>query len=248
MYTEVMLRPGSLAGQKIYPGDARRMVAKALGEYSSPQLFGADENGRHLGRRINHLPPITPIVFGGGAGFIRITGVGQPGKEILAREMGNIFTALSKHTVSPVAMEMKEGEHKYTRKGFRAYRIGNLALAKFGKVRGTKFIVLLDQYGKCSSDAERAEVLQAATPLIVEVIDKGLAGMADQLGIDLPSDLGITIFSGELGMCRIHDDRPGHIGVVRNLQFSMEGELVGPWSVGHLRGHGYGQVRREIER
>lgn len=249
MYTEVLLRPKSLEGQRVYPGDARRMVAKALdGDTAiSPVLFGRDESGKTAGRRINHLPPVAPIVFDGGTGFVRIYGVGQTGREVLMNDLGRIVSGLSSYTGGPVAMDLRKGDISFAPKGYRTYRIARLAMAKQSKVRGEKFFTLWKRYN-ATGETEREAIFQEAVPLIKGVIDTGLAAMADQNGIDLPQNLDIKILSGELAVSRIHPGSPGHVGIVRNLCFSMLGHINGPWSVGHLRSYGFGLIRREIAR
>ena len=246
MYTEVILRPKALAGQKIYGEQGRKLLVEALdGTQLTPLLFGRGDDGKTLGTRVNGYSPLAPIVFDGGNGFLRIYGVGEAGTAVLKKELGNILGALSTKTGGPVTMDMKQGKVEY-KPEHRVYGVRRLGLAKHGKIRGEKFYALYERY-QSAADEEKPLIFREAEPMIRAVLDRDIAGMAEQLGImNIPRDLDITIHDGSLGVSRIHNDRAGHIGLVTGLRFSMIGDLVGPWSAGHLRAYGYGLIKREV--
>lgn len=244
-YTEVILRPRSLQGQKVYPDDARSLIALALnGRKVSPEIFARQNDGKTIGRRINKHPPVIPIIFGGGIGFVRIYGIGEAGQAALNRDLGTIVSALADHQECPVTVNMKQGALQYRDNGTKVHRIGCLGLAKTNKVRGNAFFPLYAKYNK-APEIEKPAIFQEIVPTISEVIENGLAGIADQLMIDLPRNLGIRVLDGTLGITKMHAGEPGHLGVIRNLRFAMDGSLLGPWSVGHFRSHGYGMIRPE---
>lgn len=248
-YTELILRPKNMADQTVYPRDARRMLAKSLDGFTvSPQLFGRDATGKTMGTRVNRRPPLVPVIFNGGKGFLRLYGVGDEGRDTLRDDMGTIVTALSRHIGGQVAVEIKEGKFSYKSGMPRSYRINRLALGKHGKVRGDKLFKAWEQSHNAATPENKLAALRTITPVIKETLDWYLGGTADQLGIDLDLNLDINIIDGEIVLDRIHADRPGHVVCIKNLRFFLNGELYGPWAAGHLRGHGFGLIRREIQK
>lgn len=249
LYTELILRPKTMAEQTVYPREARRLLAKALDGFTvSPQLFGRDATGKTMGTRVNRRPPLVPVIFNGGKGFLRLYGVGDEGREVLRNDMGTIVTALSRHTEGQVILEIKEGKFIHKPGMPRSYRINRLALGKHGKVRGDKLFAAWEQSHNSTTQEGKMAALRSISPVIKETLDWYLDGAADQLGIDLPRDLDINVVDGELVLDRIHADRPGHVVCIKNLRFFLNGELYGPWAAGHLRGHGFGLIRREIQK
>jgi len=248
MYVEALFRPKSLENQVIYPVDARRIIIKALDQDTtvSPLLYSRDSDGKTIGRHIGRYPAAVPIVYGGGNGFIRIYGIGEDGKDVLLKDLTRIYTALSSSLDTPVAMEMRSGKINYAVKGYRSYRINRFALAKPANAKGNSFFGLMKRSMESKTDEEKASVFQEALPLIRSALDFWLASVAEQFGLDLPKDLDIRVTGGALGVQRVHPDRPGHVGIIRNLTFNMLGILTGPWAIGHLRSHGCGMIYRQI--
>lgn len=248
MYVEALFRPKSLENQIIYPADARRIIIKALDQDTtvSPLLYSRDSTGKTIGRHIGRYPAAVPVVYGGGNGFIRIYGIGEEGKEVLLKDLSRIYTALSSSLNTPVAMEMRSGKISYSVKGYRSYRISRFALVKSARPKGDSFFGLMKRSLESNTDEAKEEAFREALPLIKTAIDFGLASIAEQFNLDLPKNLDIRVTGGTLGAQRIHPDRPGHVGIVRNLTFNMLGDLTGPWAIGHLRSHGCGMIRREI--
>lgn len=246
MYTEIIIRPLKMAGQRVFGQDARRMVAKAMeGKQVPPLFFGRDSDGKTLGTRVNKNSPLAQVVFDGGAGFLRVYGIGQEGSALVTQQMGNIVSSIADYTDGAVSMDLRNGSIAF-KGGYRFYRVGKLALAKHGKVRGEKFFKLHDRYRAAATDEDREKVFREAEEMIRFVINRDIGGMAEQIGnIDVPRNLGIVIHSGELSVARIHPGDPGHVGIIKNLRFSMVGDLVGPWSVGHLRAYGFGLLKTE---
>ena len=246
MYVETIFRLGK-STERIYPQDARRMIAAALaGDDADPLLFGRNSEGKTLGTRVNRASPLTAVVYDGGKGFVRVYGVGDAGKKVVTREMGKIASALGKSTNAAISVDIREGKLAF-KPAYRIYRIAKLAIAKPDKVRGDIFFNLTKKF-KTAAPEERTAILQEATPMILDIIEKGLVGTADQIGgIDIPANLHLVIHEGEISVDKILG-KSVHVGIVRNLRFSMVGDLTGPWSVGLLRSHGYGLIRREIEK
>lgn len=244
MYSELILRPASMSDRRIFPIDARRLVAKAMdGEEIANALFGRAEPPQ--GRvPFGEFAPV-PIIFDGGKGFIRIYGVGRRGSEMLQDGMGRIHRAVSKLTESATQAQYREGIHQRQRgESMVTYHIAKLGLAKPGKERIKAF--------QGEGGALARPSLDAITPMVKEIIDRGIMDMAMHLDREggeaplvphFPHDLQIAVHEGEPGIMRIHQDRPGHVMMVRNLKFSMLGLLQGPWSVGHLRSHGCGMLK-----
>lgn len=248
MYVEALFRPKSLENQVIYPEDARRIIIKALDQDTtvSPLLYSRDSTGKTIGRHIGRYPAAVPVIYGGGNGFIRVYGIGDEGKEVLLKDLTKIYTALSSSLDTPVAMEMRSGKISYSVKGYRSYRINRFALVKSARPKGDTFFGLMKRSMESKTDEEKDAAFREALPLIMSALDFWLASIAEQFGLDLPRNLDIQITGGSLGAQRIHPDRPGHVGIVRNLTFNMLGDLTGPWAIGHLRSHGCGMIRREI--
>ena len=248
MYSELLLRPSSMVNQRIYPRDARRIVASALdGQSINPVLFG-HKVAAPEGQGGGHLP-LVPVVFDGGTGFIRIYGIGEEGSSVLLDEMGKIVRAVSSKLGCPVRADMRQGDH-LRKKADRmvTYFIAKLAIAKTGKNRNAPHKARAEEFVAAGSDISKL------MPLITSVIDKGIVCMAENLDKErkdpesilstLPHDMAIRIHEGEPSITRIHSDRPGHAYIMRNLKFSMLGDLYGPWSVGQLRSHGCGLIKK----
>lgn len=243
MYSELIIRPQSLTNQRIYAADARRMIAKAMdGAGPCNALFGREES--QTGLSVGEFSPV-PVIFDGGTGFIRIYGIGKRGENIVLGAAGYIHRALANYLKTIVKVDIRGGSHQRIREHqMVTYNIAKLGLAKPGKKRMDAFI---------SEDGRRKDPdLSEIIPLIRDVIDRGIIDMATQLDRDdvdkailptIPSDLRVTIHSGQPAVFQVHPDRPGHIMGVRNLKFSMLGLFQGPWAVGHLRSHGHGLIK-----
>lgn len=249
MYTELLLRPASMADQRIYPLDARRLVATALDGEPVREAFFGRQVRRPAGKEYDGHLPLCPIVFDGGKGFIRIYGYGHEGANLLLDEMGKLVRAVSTKMGCPVSANIRQGSHLRKQPDrLVTYFIAKLALAKSGKQRDNSYKARAEEFLATGND------LQKLMPMITAVIDKGIVSQAENLdneGKDperilatLPRDLVIRVHEGTPSMTRIHNDRPGHAFIIRNLKFSMLGDLYGPWSVGHLRAHGCGLLKK----
>lgn len=256
MFVELLLRPASLEGQRIFPLDARRLVAKALDGHGVKEAFFGRQVQRLPGKENDGHQPLTPIVFDGGKGFIRIYGIGKEGGDLLTDEMGKIVRAVASATNSATSTELRQGNHlRKNHDWIVTYHIAKLVLSKTGK-NSKNPVHANTRRTRCCTFFDAKNELAALVPTITSVIDKGIACFAenidaenldpDCLGDGLPRKMFIEVHEGTPEVSQIHPDRPGHALVIRNLKFSMLGDLYGPWSVGHLRSHGCGLLKKVI--
>lgn len=249
MYSELLLRPASMSDQRIYPLDARRLVASALDGQPIREAFFGRQVARPAGKDHDGHLPLTPIIFDGGMGFVRIYGIGEEGANLLLDEMGKIVRAVSEKMGCPVSADIRQGSHlrKHPDR-LVTYFIAKLALAKTGKNRNDPYKARAEECQAAGND------LNKLLPMITAVIDKGVVSQAENLDSEgkdperilatLPRDLVIRVHEGTPSISRIHKDRPGHAYIIRNLKFTMLGDLYGPWSVGQLRAHGCGLIKK----
>lgn len=236
MYTEVIFRPAGLAGQRIYPEQAREIVAKALdGVAANPLLFNRDANGRTLNVTIGHIKDgrgwgaAPSIVYDGGLGFIRIYGIGQTGSDVLQEETTKIFSALMKaHGITAVEMKRGKAEIEFTGHA-TLHRIRRLVVGK--------------KPGVFYNDPITDDRIQSA---IRRHIVGGLFTQADLIGGQMegrvPLEDDIDILEGRPTKAVIIDKGLG-VSAYQDLVIAMPIRLKGPWLAGHLRSRGYGMIR-----
>lgn len=227
-YIELVFRSRAMEGQRIWPDDARKILAKALdGVEVSPALFHRDETGTIQGRIGDDrngegmgLPP--SVIFDGGTGFLRIYGVGH-GQDTLDRSLSMILSALNRHFGQPVMVEMKEGDlgMKYTGHNI-LHSIRRLVISK-------KPVPTTGDY----SEIVRKEIV------------RGLVSFsrihAPDLEGTIPGESEIDFLEGVPVPVEI---KPGILAsAIKNVVVAFPVRLSGPWTVGRLRSRGYGLIR-----
>ena len=183
MYTELLFFPHQMREEKIYPEDARKIVAKACdGITIHPGMFARDANGKPLQTRVGDdrqpqgggAAP-SPIVFDAGTGFIRLYGLGKSGVEILNESAMTLMSALQK-SIGLCRMEVREGDLTVKMGQPTMYVMRRLVMSK--KTRGnpdkessrdrsrnrinhadrysSKTPYIQDYFGKSATDCEEA--------------------------------------------------------------------------------------------
>ena len=249
MYSELLLRPTALQGQRIYPLDARRLVAKATDGKGVSEAFFGRQVKRLAGKENDGRFSMIPVIFDGGNGFIRIFGIGREGSDLLTEEMGKIVKSVASSLNCAVPVELRQGHHlRKNADRIVPYHIAKLALSKTGKNGNATMRKRYETFREAGNDIKKLE------PMIKEIITNGIVQFAEDIDSEqadpsritdnIPHDLVIKIHEGTPSISRIHPDSPGHAVIIRNLKFSMLGDLYGPWSVGHLRSHGCGLIKK----
>jgi hypothetical protein len=236
MYSELILRPSGFANQVIYPDLARKFVAAALnGVAVDPALFARDADGRTLQGVMGHVKDgggfgrAPKIVTDGGAGFLRIYGIGQDGSDLLIRHLGHIYASISQK-YGPTVQELRQGQCRIDLTGYMTtHRIRLLVVNKRPHFR-----------------AQEIEGNEQAVNLIRRQIVAGLVSQAELVGCaqKLPRDEEIDVLEATPYPIPIREGifASGY----KNVVFAMPSRLIGPWLAGHLRSRGYGFMRAQM--
>ena len=245
MYKELLIHPECLREKSVLPWCARQLAAAACDAFPvDPAIFQRGADGKNLQAvygRVDDgegwgVPP--KIFFGGGKGFLRITGLGEEGVRLLDAEAATLATAIANYLGSPYTFRLNQGECTVSRSRPTLYRINNLALSK-------KMPVINAHRGSNGNKC----TLESVEPLIRRAIIGGIVSQARYLGLEreIGTDdmLGLRILDGAPTMMRIKKEVRLHALVVGNLVFSIDLDLNGPWLAGTLRSRGFGLIRRK---
>lgn len=263
MYLELLIFPAALDGQRIYNEFARATVAKACDGFAiDPRVFARGADGNTLnavypngdGTAIGQ-PPL--IAFGGGKGFIRLTGLGAEGGQVLRDNMQLICAALGAHFQGGYTFRLNEGHCTLVQLygQVHTYFLPKMLLSKkLNVVRRIKEASGLNQH------ADRLK-LDHVRPLIVDHIKTGLVAQARFLDDSYRAvgQSGKANFESSLGTddllnIEVHEGGPNFQSIkpgekaqalfVNDLVITMAVELEGPWYFGGLRSRGNGQIFR----
>lgn len=257
MYLELLIFPAALHGQRLNNEAARGTIAKACDGYAvDPRVFARGPDGSTLNavyynddRSTIGQPPL--VAFGGGNGFIRLTGLGAEGVDVLRTNVQIICAALGAHFGGGYRFKLNEGHctleqlHGYV----HTYFFPKLLLSK--KVHVFK---------RLSVPGQRL-TLEAVKPLVVEQIKTGLiaqsrfmddsyrsigqpgkANMESSLGTD--AMLNIEVHEGGPNFQPIKSGEKASALFVNDLIVTMAVGLEGPWYFGGLRSRGNGLIYR----
>ncbi|MFN9471028.1 hypothetical protein [Acidovorax sp.] len=260
MYLELLIFPTALNGQRVYNETARSIVAKACESFAvDPRIFARGPEGNSLnavyptgdGTAIAQ-PPL--IAFGGGKGFIRLTGLGAEGVQVLRDNMQMICAALGAHYEGGYRFRFNEGHctlaqlHGHV----HSYFLPKMCISK--KPRR-----LLQQAG-IQQHGERL-TLEHVRPLIVEQIKNGLVAQSRFMDESYRSigQPGMATMEGSLGTdemlnIEVHEAGPNFQSIkpgekaqalfANEVVITMSVDLGGPWYFGGLRSRGTGQIFR----
>lgn len=261
MYSELIIRPSKLVDQVIYPDTARKLLAEALdGVAVPPLLFNRTADGKTIQDKYwhedkGHLEaalPYPPVVsFDGGKGFLRLYMLGQPGRELLMETASIIGAAVGKHVGGPYSFAMNEGDCTIKQNHTPIlYSIRRLVVTK-DPHKAKRYIKVppSDVEDDLRRIVMRGLISQArwldangASKLELEyaIPDK------KKLEYAIPDEntLGFTVADGMPTPIEIKE---GTLAAgYKNLVFSMNLDLMGPWFSGHLRSRGYGHIRKLV--
>lgn len=248
MYRELLIFPEGLKGKPVYPDTARSLCAKACdGVEIDPAIFARQPDGLSIQRVFGHTADkegfgaVPSICFGGGAGFIRMTGLGQTGTDLILKNAGKIATAVSGLLGDcPYRVDLRKGDCKVQPStGAHPYRIRNLIVSK-----------KRDHFAGIATSG--LPTLAQMEPLIKKAIYRGLVGQALTLDREIGSHFGEVIGTEECLDIQIFEGKPFFAPIkeglktcalgVHGLTFTMSCRLVGPWYTGHLRSRGFGFI------
>ena len=251
MYSELIIRPKALENQIIYPDIARKLVGEALdGITVSPLLFNRQADGKTIQGRYWHedknhitakmgLPPV--VTFDGGMGFIRIYMIGIAGRELMSESASVIASAIAKHVGGPYSFAMNEGMCTIEpRETPVLYSARKLVMTK-EPAKSQRYFKIAPT--EVSDDIRR--VLLRGLISQARWLDENSNG-ACNLEYLIPHEDSLGFFIAEGESCPILINDKNYAAGYSKLAFSMQLELMGPWSAGNLRSRGYGQIRKLI--
>ena len=250
MYSELIIRPKALENQILFPNTARDLVGLACKDLPiNPLVFNHDEAGKNIQGKFFHpdinnlearLPKPPVVSFDGGKGFIRIYMLGEPGKALMEETAPLIAQALAKHLGGTYSFSLNEGkctvEEAYNP---MLYSIRRLVVSK----KTDKYHP--DFFSRPIADSEYdipKMILRGLLSQAKWLDENGSFGLANRLP-DLDT-LGLHIAEGRPGLMKVKDGINA-VGYT-HLVFSMNLNLMGPWSAGLLRSRGEGAIRKLI--
>ena len=259
MYLEYLVRLKDAPEGVLTPQNARSLLGVALqkspGEFPSV-LFGHDSEGRNIqtlyslpNDHIHYAAPAT-VTVSGGQNFLRLTAVGPQGCEVLRAHIAQVAHAIGQLTQQPYSINVYSGDVGIQPSGPQMYGCSSFILQK-----NTKHLLRLLK--DCSRDSSgRWDVdFDNLKPAIEKSLVRGLigqalhldhllAGQSDSLMGQMPTNerLGVQVLEGTTYFYRT-DKHRGLALAIRNLKFSMDAKLSGPWSAGQLRARGFGSIR-----
>jgi hypothetical protein len=240
-YSELLFRQKSV--DRIYPDQARKLVAAACdGLDIDPAIFNRDGAGKTLSGTYGAehaeegfgIPP--RIVFDGGAGFIRIYGIGRAGAKTLENEAPKLFSALYKQGF--MGFDQKSGAMSIARR-------------EQGGLYGIRCLVLARKPGACKPFV-KAPLQGDVAGLVSEIMLRGLSGVARMLDNELIDAKLPPVFEQAIPqqVDMVEGEpipvliKPGIWGAAyKDMLVSMPCKLNGPWATGLLRSRGYGLIR-----
>ncbi len=248
-YMTIDLRPPGLAGQRLNGAEARKIISAALRD-PIPELFARESDSVSTGenRTVNPVDDPEdgaepwPIVFEGGSGYLRVSGIGSRGVDLLTRHAMTIIRDVAA-IHGAVAPRIQSGPMRMTPHSGKLYFIKSLVIAK-----KTKHFQALrsDETGLIDFDASR--------PRIERAILRGLASQAALLDRDGgtsfhlnfdPERCGLLILEGGMTLKEV---KPGFkVAAAINLRFALDFNLVGPWVCGQLRNAGFGLIHDHVD-
>jgi hypothetical protein len=253
MYAELLIFPDALREQSLFPDAARKLVALATDKFPiNPLVFnrqddgmtvqggyGTPEDGEGWG-----VPPV--ISFGSSRGCIRLVGLGPQGVEILANEAPILGTAIARHLGnSPYKFKTYSGDCTIEQGRPALYRIRQLVISKKINVinahkrpDGTLTLESVDQLIR---RAILGGILSQA-----RFLDDSCGDLSRSSAIGTDDMVGLRILDGSITFGLIKTGTRAHALIVRNLVFSLNLTLSGPWYAGLLRSRGYGLIRKEV--
>ena len=251
------LLAGALDGASVPPllfnrTERGKTIADRLYEHGTPapwkegDLRGdKSEVAKEWALGVGVMPAV--IVSGGQGGYVRLTGFGAAGIKAVMENAVTIADALSKKLSGCIyRSRLSRGEvgiDSNTKGGDLAYFCRHLFLSK-----------KLYHYQDIAARHAARPPLSAVAPLVKHEIERGLLSQCLSLkhfnpeGKDLildlpdPESLGIEILEGEVFYLPIEGKNKGL--AIKNLVFTMNLNLTGPWHVGRMRSRGYGLIRR----
>ncbi len=259
MYLEYLVRLIDAPAGVFTPQNARTVLGMALqqsGEAFPSVLFGHEEGGGNVqtlyslpGDHLHYAAP-PMVAVSGGSNFLRLTAVGPQGCDALREHVARVAQAVGKFTGHLYSIATYSGKVEIEPSRPTLYQCSALILQKNTK----HLIALMKNFPK--DDAGRWNVdFGALIPTIEKSLVRGMIGQAlhldhqmpdgESLFGRMPSDerLAIKVLEGTTYFYRTEKHR-GLALAIRNLVFTMDVKLSGPWSAGQLRSRGFGAIRQ----
>lgn len=241
---------------------ARSVIGAALKEAPIPEkdrllLFARNESNQTL-QRIHEIDGSSyaapaPVIIGGGDRRVVITALGPEGVALVNKHLITIANALSIYVCSPWSLRPYTGDCSVQAFGTRMYWCPTMVVEK--NKRNFRAILERSPKDDRGNPVPTMEVLDAP---IKRAIVNGLVGQSlmldEQCGTNLfaqlPSDerLNVNIVSGIPFMMRLHVGNGAHAIAIKNLIFSLDAELKGPWFAGQLRARNFGSIKPLLPR
>ena len=225
----------SVPDERIYADQARKILASNAPENFPQDLLHYGPDGiPHKG--------LAKIRFGARKGTILVHAIGGPASALLRAESINILSCYEKHYGRDLDMQTSGGVYdKAIQSKMTRYRIPTLILQQSPAA-----------YKRIKADLELPGT-PAATEMAAEKIRDGLVRQFEDLGFYLEdyefAVSGVEIKGNDTGKFVPVEIKPGVFGLcAKNVEFTSNLSLHGPWHVGHLTSRGYGLILRADKR
>jgi len=229
-YTEALLHLTSKKEERFHGDVARRFMAKACDDMEiDPELFARNTDSTLLQGQTPEGYGVAPAVtWGGGKGYIRLTGYGVKGERLINDNIGRLFQAAGKICTTEIRLSQGEVGLRLTQEP-RFYRLARVVVQRHCK----------------SISKDKRETFEYCRPLFARAVMSGLISQGHHLmQLDVPDEsrLDITLFEGNPFFLKFHPDRNVSVLAMDNVAFAMNAALSGPWHMGMLRSYGYGRA------
>lgn len=266
MYEKYLIELPQADASLLNAKTARSVVGAALSsedvfEKDRFLLFARDERGQPLQREFSldgmrYAAP-APVLIGGTERRVVLIGLGTQGVELVRKHLVTIANALSRYTKSMWSLQHYSGACDVSTFGTRMYYSPTFVVEKNKR----KFNAILERLPK-AANGDPIPDMAVINNLLERAVVHGLIGQALMLDEDCGSNLfgklpsaerlGVNIISGTPFMMRLNAASNAHAIAVKNLVFSMDAQLSGPWFAGQLRARLCGQIKpllpRDLER
>lgn len=198
--------------------DARRVVGKALDRHPSPEDLAVLFHHKGAGA--------PPIRFIGARGGFQVLALGEKACAVLKRLSADIAIGVSQAIRAPVTQSHAAGACMARVEPYAlTYEVARIVGQK--KPRHTS---LIERDGKAFFRA---------------MVERNLRSEALLHGLPLPETLDIDVLDYVRDSAVVIDNSRAAFGRYR-LRFSVPLRLSGPWGIGHLLSHGYGNLNADL--
>ena len=248
MYRDLLIFPAGQKQRRFHHQDVRDLIAASTDAYPvDPILFRREQEGRHHVIRYPDIgadggvaaPP--PVTFGGGLGYLRVRGIGKEGAQAVLKNAPFIGSAISDYFDGDLyTFKFAEGPCYIEPSRPLIYACPMLLMVNrpsvMARLAGSERKLTLE-----SVDASVRKVMINSVLAQARYLDTQDGGNRESV-IGTDDMLGLRVLEGSPLMVKVKHGV--HFAAVRDLVFSINLDLKGPWYAGARRSQGYGQLFR----